>query len=356
MPITRFIWADSGAGLSERAWQLAESTGAAWVGNNANAHMSLMRSTVRDELAVAMEQRGVARAEMADAVDAALDQWGLRAHAEQDPVTLSTGQTRRVAIATALLASPDRLVLDCPCDGLDAEAVELLRIVLSRFPGEVVVFDRIHNVLADAAEVCEHLDGRQIDPPRIEQDIEPAEMSRGGMAFEARDVLIPRGDITVGPWNIAAREGSITHIAGSNGSGKTSLFLAALGLLDYRGSITDTTYGWCPTDMDSAITRRTVREELSVGVGEERVREMLEFAELTDVAEVHPLDLPSARRRILLVAVAMVRRPKVVLLDEPTVGLDAPGAAQLVRLMRRNVAQGSTIVWTCHDPAFAAVV
>lgn len=74
MPVETFIWAPSGKGLSEHAWATAEATGAAWVGNNAQSHISLLRSTVAEELAVPMEQAGVPRAEMQAAVDAALRQ------------------------------------------------------------------------------------------------------------------------------------------------------------------------------------------------------------------------------------------------------------------------------------------
>lgn len=49
----------SGSGLSDHAWRTAERTGAAWVGNDAAAHISLLRATVAEELAFAMEQRGV---------------------------------------------------------------------------------------------------------------------------------------------------------------------------------------------------------------------------------------------------------------------------------------------------------
>ena len=368
MPITQFLWGDSGSGLSERAWRHAETEGAAWVGNSAAAHMSLMRSTVRDELAVAMEQRGVGTQEMSRAVDKALAFWGLQSQADQDPTQLSTGQTRRVAIATALLANPRALVLDCPCDGLDTEAVELLRHSLEAFDGPVTVYDRMHNLLVDSAAEVAHLDGRPVPPPRLHEVVSPPDAQSNSTQpdFIAKDVTVERAN-TVGPLNVTANAGRITHLAGPNGSGKTTLFLASLGLLKYSGQIVGESFGWCPTDMDSAITRKTVREELALGAGAQLAQQMLEFAGLMDVADVHPLDVPSARRRILLTAAAMVRAPHVVFLDEPTVGLDTPRAGELASLMRRYVAgeyhqklgldaPKPTVVWTCNDPKFAAVL
>ncbi|KAB1550687.1 ATP-binding cassette domain-containing protein [Corynebacterium sp. 321] len=381
MPITTYIWGDSGSGLSERAWDIAERTGAAWVGNNAQSHISMMRSTVRDELTVAMEQRGVPVPTMEAAVDAALVQWGLTEQAYQDPMSLSTGQTRRVAIAQALLAGPTALVLDCPCDGLDTDAVTLLRDVLMDFPGEVTVVDRVRNALADSAQHVEHITGAHEPPPRIDElvtsslrvDDKPTpSLATPQAAFTATELVTERGHSTIGPVSVTAPAGAITHVAGPNGCGKTTLFLAGLGLVPKKQLVHGTLecagrIGWCPTDMDSAVTRKSVREELELGSSAELARAAMDFAQLTDIAEVHPLDLPSARRRIVLVAAAMVRAPGVVFLDEPTVGLDAPGAAALADLVRRYVAgeyhanigrDGETpaIVWSCHDPHYAAAV
>lgn len=354
MPVTQFIWGASGSGLSERAWALAEETGAAWVGNNASAHISLLRSTVAEELAVPMEQRGVPADQMRQAINEALELWQLPA--DQDPSTLSTGQTRRVAIAAALLARPEALVLDCPVDGLDAQAISTLRAALERFPGEVTVFDRVWSPLCDATSAA--------PTPHI-----PSRHSSvsGGPALVAQDVVVRRGRGGVGPINLSANYGEVTHLAGPNGSGKTTLFLAALGLLKHRGELdVPKVLGWAPTAMDSAMTQKTVLEEVALGANRERAEAALEFAGVADVAGMHPLDVPSSQRRLVLVAAAIVRAPGVLLLDEPTVGLDAAGYGRLAEVMHGYAAGRyhclvgcdgpAGVLWTCHDGDFAGAV
>ena len=91
-PVITHIWAPSGTGITEHSWQLAESTGAAWVGNNAAAHITLLRSTVEEELAVGMEQRGVPREDMRARVDSALRIWGWRTWLAKTPPRCPPGK------------------------------------------------------------------------------------------------------------------------------------------------------------------------------------------------------------------------------------------------------------------------
>ena len=422
MPIVEYIWAESGAGLSEHAWNRAETTGAGWVGNEASAHVSLLRSTVAEELAVGMEQCGVPREQMQSRIDRALHTWGLEKHAESNPAQLSTGQTRRLAIAGALLSGADSLVLDCPLDGFDAAAVDTLRRTLEAFPGEVTVYDRGWSSLADdatrqlrltasgtleesaapAPSISENgkgqlsLDGardqRGIDGDRGQQGAygggDQQLDSSGGREKALRDgddsvvllgrgVRIRRGDGEVGPVNVTARAGEVTHLEGPNGCGKTSLFLAILGLVPYSGQLDRPTEmpGWAPTAMDAALARRTVVDELAYGAGREAAEAVVEFAGLQRWAGTHPLDVSSSWRRIVLVAAAMVRAPRLILLDEPTVGLDWEGYGRLAELMHRytdgeyhrlrgvnadtdqhSAAECPAVVWTCHDKEFATAV
>lgn len=358
------IWAPSGTGISEHSWQRAESTGAAWVGNNAAAHITLLRSTVEEELAVGMEQRGVPREDMRARVDSALRIWGLEDVAGQDPTTLSTGQTRRVAIAAALLTRPDALVLDCPTDGLDAEAVEILRESLLAFSGEVTVYDRVCSPLfAEAASRWSLLPSGELEPWRGEDasvvcavEAKPGQREDQPVLLRAEGVRVHRAT-ELGPFDVQVRAGEIVHLAGPNGCGKTSLLMAAMGLLKHDGLLDVSSAGWTPTALDESITQRAALREVSLGAGAAAGREALEFVGLQEYADAHPLDMPASARRMLLVACALVRKPDVLLLDEPTVGLDTAGYQWLARVMRDYVSHGDkAVLWTCHDAEFAAAV
>ena len=370
--IDRFYWAASGAGLSEHAWATAETSGAAWVGNDASSHLSLLRSTVVQELAFGMEQQGVDPETMASRIEAALDVWDLRAVAEREPSRLSTGQTRRVAIASALLRDPGALVLDCPTDGLDAAAVEILRTTLNRFDGDVTVYDRVRTALADDAAAELTLDGTPAAAPAPQVDHAPVPGQGSVLTMDA--VTVTRGLFTAGPVTMRAAGGQVTHLAGPNGSGKTTLMLATLGLLDHQGELDAPTTGWAPTGMDAAFSKRTALRELAVGTDAAHAEAALVWVGLERWRDVHPLDVPSSPRRMLAVAAALVRGPGLLILDEPTVGLDAEGYAWLARVMRGYAAgeyhaalraagvepmwdEGlPAVLWSCHNATFAAAV
>ncbi len=376
MPLNNLVWSQSGGGLSTHAWTTAERTGAAWVGNDAAAHVTLLRNTVEEELAVGMEQRGVPREQMLDRVRHALQQWGLEQQAQQDPTTLSTGQTRRLAIAAALLTAPSSLVLDCPLDGLDTAAAHTLREVLERFEGDVTVYDRVASLISDATakhhQLLNHneLVEAQVPPVPLPSRRTP---QPGAEHLVMQDVQVSYASTTIGPINLEAKGGWVTHLAGPNGSGKTTAFLAAMGLVPYRGRVETGTMGWAPTAMDQAVTQRTVARELAVGASRDHAEVVLRWMGLERWAETHPLDVPSSVRRLVLVAAAMVRGPQTLLLDEPTVGLDGEGYRWLAEAMHRYAAgeyhlalaqhglevgdvETPAVLWTCHDANFAGAV
>lgn len=390
-----FVYGRSGVGLSEHAYQYAVAQQAAWVGNNAQAHISMLRATVREELAFVLEQTGMPREQMEQAVAIALEQWGLQAQAEQDPTTLSSGQTRRLAIAGALLQHPQALVLDCPLDGLDLQAVEQVQRSIAEFAGKVRVYDRTATALAQqATQIWELDDAHQLRPGTLQPRPLPEALPRATEstpALVAQQCGVLRGSARLAPIDCEIPAGSITHIAGPNGVGKTSWFRACLGLSEYTGLLeVPQARGFAPTAMDEAFLGRSVLEELRTVGGEQRAAAMVEFAGLQAYAHQHPLDVPASVRRIVLLAVAMVAAPSVVFIDEPTVGLDHAGYSWLARLMQQYVAgefhaligepidatmirpqvrypkevpaatppwQGSfehpTIVWSCHDHAYA---
>ncbi|MGV0355230.1 ATP-binding cassette domain-containing protein [Corynebacterium kroppenstedtii] len=388
--------APSGSGMSEEAWALAEDTGAAWVGNDAAAHITLLRSTVEQELAFGMEQMGVPVPDMRARIQDIAGQWGLTTLLQRDPSKLSTGQTRRVAIASALLRNPDNLVLDCPLDGCDMDATRALVQVVDSFPGDVTIFDRTWNHLADLCDVesrypegvgLNPVVGTEYDSP-VELSQNPDDDSAGGSDAESadsvhapspvlmiNDLVVERHAFTLGFLSAGIPRG-ITHIAGPNGTGKTTLLLALADLIEHSGGSQQVVapphplhYGWAPTSMDASFSAKTVRDEIAIGSTLRNADALIEYCGLQDVAGVHPLDVASSARRIVSVACALARGPEFLFLDEPTVGLDVYGYRTLERIMRGFVAGeihdvlrthgGSTlgepksVVWTCHNGPYS---
>jgi energy-coupling factor transporter ATP-binding protein EcfA2 len=165
-------------------------------------------------------------------------------------------------------------------------------------------------------------------------------------------------------------------LLGRNGAGKSTLLrhLNAL-LLPSSGRVTvaqtdtrATTVARCARhvgivfqDIRNQLFARTVRDELrfgprNLGYNAAQVDAMVDRAMetlgLTDVADVHPYDLPPALRRLVAIGAVLAMESEVLILDEPTAGLDHPSIARLADVASILVAQGKTIVVVSHDLDF----
>ena len=174
--------------------------------------------------------------------------------------------------------------------------------------------------------------------------------------------------------------GSASSLAlvGANGSGKTTLARHLDGLLrpshgrvlldgtdtaDARVAQLARTVGLCFQQPDRQVFARTVRDEVECGprhLGAEseaafsRAQDALARVGMTDQLDSHPGDLGETRRKLLTVASVLAMETPVVVLDEPTTGLDARGVALVAGLVQELVAEGRTVVGISHDMRFVA--
>ncbi|MCG7295193.1 ATP-binding cassette domain-containing protein, partial [Corynebacterium sp. ACRPY] len=131
---------NSGAGLTTLATQAHnEWDGAAVVQQDATAHVSYLRDTVIEEVALGLEQRGTPTAEMQRRCERILSAAGLTELAERHPAQLSGGQTRRLAIAAVAVLEPELLLLDDPFAGLDPTSATHIIRLLEALPSRIVV-------------------------------------------------------------------------------------------------------------------------------------------------------------------------------------------------------------------------
>ncbi len=143
---------------------------------------------------------------------------------------------------------------------------------------------------------------------------------------------------------LEAPSGSVLVLLGPNGSGKTTtLKLMSTMLLPDDGRVLVQQYDTC---RDS----RAVRERVGFAVATERsFLELLARTGLSDAADTLVMKFSSGMYQRLGIARALMKRPAVVLLDEPTRSLDPGSAAQFWNLVRELPAQGTTVILTTHN-------
>ncbi len=162
-------------------------------------------------------------------------------------------------------------------------------------------------------------------------------------------------------------ENEVCCILGGNGSGKSTAMMAASDLLkpysgevrvfgkrlrDYKNQLL---YRRCltylPQDVQTVFLCNTVREEIAEVGG---VYDALPF-DLSQLYDKHPYDLSGGEMQLAALAKVLAGQPKILLLDEPTKGLDAHAKSLFADVIRSLKKNGMTVVIVTHDVEFAAV-
>ena len=165
--------------------------------------------------------------------------------------------------------------------------------------------------------------------------------------------------------DLVAPQGEVTAIVGGNGSGKTTLLQLACGALaPQRGRLSRphaASQAYLPQSPRAILSAQTVREELMLwskgaGYGESQVTAMMERLELTAVAARNPLDLSGGQQQLVAFAKLLLTQPDLLILDEPTKGLDAAARTKLARLVQELRQEGRSVLLATHDLAFVSAV
>jgi len=178
--------------------------------------------------------------------------------------------------------------------------------------------------------------------------------------------------------NLSVRRGSWVAIAGPNGAGKTTLVKHINALLKpSAGSVqvagTDTRdatvadmarrVGYVFQNPDHQIFCATCRDEIAFGprnlglaesVVRDRTQEALAWFGLEAFADHPPALLSYGQRRLVALASVLAMQPEILILDEPTVGLDAVAADELLRMVQERQREGGTIILVTHNLTLAA--
>jgi energy-coupling factor transporter ATP-binding protein EcfA2 len=180
--------------------------------------------------------------------------------------------------------------------------------------------------------------------------------------------------------SLKVRRGEFVALMGRNGSGKTTLLKQLVGLIkpDHGGvEITNLrsadplntrrasveeiirSVGYVPQNPNALLFSDTVRQELDFtrrghGMQPGDYGGLLEMLGLSDHADHYPRDLSVGERQRVALASILVAEPQILLLDEPTRGLDYGQKAALTAFFRRAKAQGRTMIMATHDVELVA--
>ena len=173
--------------------------------------------------------------------------------------------------------------------------------------------------------------------------------------------------------SLSVAPGEGLALLGANGAGKTTLLRTAMALIQPSGGTVEVagrdTRGRHPEDLadvagyafqnpEAQLFERSVRAEIAFGPKQlgwsesaigEVTAELLDRLELCSWADTHPYDLPAPRRRIVALAATLAARPRLLLLDEPTAGLDRAGRLIVERAVMAARSAGTAVVAVTHD-------
>ena len=364
---------------------------------------------VGDDVAFGLENRGWSTAAMLERVPEALATVGLAGSERRLARDLSGGQQQRLALAGVLAPRPGVLVLDEPTANLDPLGVEafVARVrthSASRAATIVLVEHRAavawplaDIVLALGADGCPLDVGRPADVLRRSRERlvaagiwlpdEPVGSTSAGrlgapsigdetisataleFGYEAPMPVVRGVDLVV-------RAGERIALVGPNGSGKSTLGQLLVGLLKPdRGSARlfgrdparlppvelARCAGYVFQEPERQFLTQRVRDEVALGLrstefaAAEALMDRLGMP-LSDFGERSPYRLSGGEQRRLSLATALVRRPGVLVLDEPTFGQDRHGYEALLEILAGSVADGTSLIVATHDERLVADV
>lgn len=353
--------------------------------------------TVAEELAFILENRSIPKDDMIPMMREALAQTGLDVPLDLNINNLSGGMKQKLAIASALLQKPDTLFLDEPTSMLDDEsAASLWNVIEGIWNDRTVVivehrvdyiWDKVDRVILmnDHAQIIHegtpddmlkhhkqllneygvwHPDSWQEAP---EFDLAEPEDE---VLLELKDLRIERRGIDILNVDyLSIKKGEWITIEGRNGTGKSSLLSAVMKLIpsegdvyyknkrikktkEFRGEV----YPVFQNPELQFITHK-VFDEIFINMEmhfeyAEAVRQtetILNQMGLNESAHLHPLEISTGQQRRLSVATTLGGVPKVLLLDEPTFGLDQKHTFLMLRMFHEMTAAGTTIIMITHD-------
>ena len=332
--------------------------------------------SVWHEMAFGLENLGTPQGEMRRRVAEASYFFGMGPWFHSDTDSLSGGRKQLLALASTLVMQPRVLLLDEPTAQLDPIAARNFLHALFRVNRElgctVVVATHEPELMADYATCAFELADGAVRPV---EDLgrfkcEAALAERGALcdanapaAVSARGAWFRYGrddDWVLRGLDLEVRQGEVHALVGGNGCGKSTLLALIAGTRRaQRGEVRSaiSAKAMLPQDPKALFAEERVDEELMEwahigGYGADEVQAMMGELGLADRAGLHPYDLSGGQRQMLALGKLLLVHPRLLLLDEPTKGLDRAAREHVAGMIEAARRDGVTVIVSTHDLAF----
>ncbi len=351
---------------------------------------------IKEELAFVLENMKVEPNRMDSLISKAMQEVNLEANPSKKLSQLSGGMKQKLAIASILLQKTDTLFLDEPTAMLDTSSTyQLWDLLMQHWENQTVVIvehkvDYIWNYV-DRVIVMN-------DKGQITHDSTPDDILNNHT-----DVLNEYGVWHPNSWDYAPKSLSINHkyepllnisnleilrhrkklfkindlsinkgelivLTGANGTGKTTFLETLMQLIKYEGNIyykdkrlkkikdASKHMYFVYQNPELQFIEMSVYDEISINFSHQnketaqaKTEEMLKLLRLEHVKAQHPFELSIGQKKRLSVATALSTQSEIILLDEPTFGLDSHNTFELIKLFKQRVADGQTIIMITHE-------
>lgn len=359
----------------------------------------LFHLRVIDEVAFGPRNLGLDEKEIKLRTEWALQATGLGDLRFLKPSTLSGGQKQCLAIAAALAMRTQVLVLDEPTASLDVPNTHRVFETLARLRSEYgITIILIEHRLAEAAQLAERvvlMENGQIladgNPQKVFADRDlrlrlglrrPAEepsvswetlIQSTGIHAQATTPLLAMDNVTAGfNGHAAIREiqlslypGEFVALVGDNGAGKSTLAMVAAGLIKPQTGLVRFNNGNRPRPgLDVALLFQDPQEQLFTDSVDEEIAfapanydcfdpglhaKILQEADLVELSSRRPMALSVGQQQRTTLASCLGLRPRLLILDEPTLGQDWGHLQRLMNYIQTLNRQGTTILLITHD-------
>lgn len=392
----------------EQLYDLRSVKEIAYLFQNPSAQMVM--DTVWHEIAFGLENIGMPYEQMKRTVAEIVNYFDLQKIYHESTDELSGGQKQMVNLAAVMAMHPKVLILDEPTAQLDPAARKDFLVMLQKLHKEfgLTIILTSHNLedVMEMADQCVILDNGEIiedgNPLEVAENLQkkhhPFEQSLPQIlrledkfkikpSFKIEEVReqirkkeyrlrkkqkcaestvlsidhlyvgYEKGKDILSNLSVEVKMGEIFAVVGANGSGKSTLLSCITKQMKYDGKIK---YKKKIVYMPQDPTLVFVKDELFVDLcemtngREERIDELLEMAGLMEEKQTHPYDLSGGQQQMAALIKVLLADPEILLLDEPTKGMDREHSSKFGELLQKLTDEGRTIFMVSHDLEFCA--